>query len=198
MQSQGKRPTLGEMMLQHVIVFLICVVFPGGVTLMAPVTWLTFHRSGDSVQCSTRTCVYFVVPFKMQHVKHVIAISDRERKGGKRRQREYGRETNHYVHVDGEGFLQVQGVGEEFLEVGVSPASLDNVVGKSNDFLKSTQDSMTIFAVANWKFGALMGGVLTSFTLMYVVGYTLALLKFILTLVKNAVFGADSYRDLQS
>ncbi len=187
MQISGKRPKLSELLLQHVIVFLICVAFPGATTMMAPSTWLTFQRgevgvSGESgVTCTARTCVFFVVPFKVQRVQQVTEVTFRERAGGIERQRKYGRDTNKYVHVDGEGFLRIQGTGEEFAEVSVSPASIENVANKANDFVKSNQTgSTTIFAIANWKFGGLMGGVLTMFTLLYVVGYSLSLVKLIL------------------
>lgn len=188
MQTYGDRPTLGGMLLQHVIVFLICVVFPGGVTLMAPATWLTFERNEDGVRCTTRTCVFFVVPFKIQEVDRVTGIGKRERAGRTERQREFGRTTNKTVEVDGEGFLEIHGVGDKQVEVSVSPASLESVVGKSNDFLTSTkQGSKTIFAIANWKFGGLMGGILTLFTLLYVVGYTLGFLKWILVGLKKTL-----------
>ena len=192
MHAQGDRPTLGGLLLQHVIVFLICIVFPGGVTMMAPASWLTFERSESGVQCTTRTCVFFVVPFKTQHVNQVTEISHRERAGRTERKREFGRTTTKVVHVDGEGFLQIHGVGDQLAEVNVSPASLANVVQKSNDFLSSTQEgSSTIFTIANWKFGALMGGVLTSFTVLYVVGYSLGFLKWIVTSLKRTLFSSS-------
>ena len=122
----------------------------------------------------------FVVPFKIQHVEQVTSISDRERSGRTERERRYGRTTNKIVHVDGEGFLQIHGVGEQLVEVSVSPVSLEGVMGKSSEFMNSTKEgSTTIFAIANWKFGALMGGLLTCFTVLYVVGYTLGFLKWI-------------------
>ncbi len=180
MQAHGTRPTSGGILLQHVIVFLICVVFPGGVTLMAPATWLTFERSGETVRCTTRTCMFFFVPFKIQHVDQVIGISDRERAGKTMKERKYGRDTHKIVHVDGEGFLQIHGMGDQLVEISVSPASLESVVGRSNEFLSSTQKgSKTMFAIANWKFGGLMGGGLTTFTILYVVGYSLGLLKYL-------------------
>lgn len=188
LQTPGHCPKSGEMVLQHVIAFLICVVFPGLVTVVAPASWLTFQRSGDVVSCTTRTCVFFVVPFKIQHVNQVTSIEHRERAEQTRRQREHGRETNKYVHVDGEGFLQILGTNDQKAEVSVSPASLESIVEKSRDFLDSPdRDSTTIFAIANWKFGALMGGVLTSFTVLYVVGYTLSLLNMIFRGAKRIV-----------
>lgn len=193
MQTRGNRPTLGGMLLQHLIVFLICVVFPGVVTMMAPATWLTFERGEEVVSCKTRTCMFFVVPFKVQHVDQVTGISDRERAGRTKQQREFGRTTQKTVHVDGEGFLEIHGVGDQLIEVSVSPASLENVVGKANDFLRSTKEgSTTLFAIANWKFGALMGGILTLFTVLYVIGYTLGFLKWILTGLKRATSSSTS------
>ncbi len=182
----GNRPTLGARFLQHLIVFLICGVFPGGVTLMAPATWLSFQRNDEGVSCKTRTCMFFIVPFKVQHVDQVTAILHRERAGKTERQREFGRATNKTVEVDGEGFLQIHGPDNQLIEVSVSPASLESVVAKSNEFLTSTRDrSKTIFAIANWKFGGLMGGVLTMFTVLYVVGYTLGFFKWTLGGLKS-------------
>lgn len=190
MPISGKRPKLGEMLLQHVIVFLICVVFPGATTLMAPSTWLTFQRGEAGVNCTARTCMFFVVPFKVQRVQQVAEVTFSEREGGIKRQRKYGRDTNKYVHVDGEGFLRIQGTGEQFAEVSVSPASIENVAGKANDFVKSNQaGSTTIFAIANWKFGGLMGGVLSMFTLLYVVGYSLSLVKLVLVRFRSLLAG---------
>jgi hypothetical protein len=180
LQSAKTRSTLSGFLLQHVIVFLICVAFPALVTSMAPATWITFERSGENVRCTTRTCVYFVVPLQTQQLNQVIEIGKFEQNGYSKRERIYRRTTGKKIHVDGQGFLQIYGNDDQQIEVQVSPVSLDGVISKSNAFLNSnTQASTTIFAIANWKFGALMGGILTSFTLLYVVGYTLGLLKFV-------------------
>lgn len=186
MATPETRPTLGGMLLQHGIVFLICVVFPGLVTWMVPASWITFHRNEAGVRCKTYTCVYFVVPYRTQQVDQVTGISQREKSGRIEKQKRFGRTTNKTVNVQGEGFLHVQGVDDQDLEVSVSPASLASVVSKSEQFLASNQpSSTTIFAIANWKFGGIMGGVLTLFTLLYVVGYTLGLLKWLLIAVTN-------------
>jgi hypothetical protein len=170
LRTPRNRPKLGELLLQHLIVFLICVVFPGIVTLIIPATWIAFDRSEEGVRCKTRTCVFFVVPFKVQQLDHVTGIAQKVRSGRTEKQRKFGRTTGKTVEVQGEGVLQIQGDGDQMIEVSVSPASLDSVVSKSNDFLNSTkQGSTTIFAIANWKFGGLMGGILTSFTLLYVI-----------------------------
>lgn len=126
--------------------------------------------------------MFFVIPFKVQEVDDVKEIGHRERAGRTERKREFGRTTDKIVHVDGEGFLQIHGQDDTSIEVSVSPASLQSVADKSNRFLNSSQEvSLTIFAIANWKFGAIMGGVLTSFTALYVVGYSLGFFKLIIT-----------------
>ena len=179
-RTRNSRPSLGGFVLQHLIVFLICVVFPGLVTWVAPASWLNFVRDGERVRLTARTCMFFVVPFKVQRVDEVVGISSRERAGGTRRKREYGREKNQTVHEDGEGFLQIVGADGQQAEVSVSPASLERVVSTSQDFLNSNQaTNLTLFAVANWKFGGLMGGVLTSFTALWVVGYSLGLVNWL-------------------
>ncbi len=180
MQKYGSKPSVSGLILQHLIVFLICIVFPGVVTSVAPATWLTFTRNGETVSCKTRTCMFFVLPFKNQNISEVTKVSQRELGGGTRRERKMGRETNNTIHVDGEGFLQIHGANETQIEISVSPASLSGVEMKANDFLQDkARISTTIFAIANWKFGALMGGVLTSFTALYVVGYSIATLRWI-------------------
>jgi hypothetical protein len=196
--NHATQPTLGGMVLQHIFVFLICVVFPGLTTFVAPATWIKFERKQDEVHCTTRTCMFFVVPLKIQHVGSVTEITHRERAAGTRREQKHGRGTDKLIHVDGEGFLRIQGVGDAYAEVSVSPASLESVVSKSLDFLNSKQlRSKTIFTIANWKFGGLMGGVLTSFTALYVVGYTLGAIAGVFKFVKN-LFRAPSYEDQPS
>ena len=187
MQTNGDRPTLGAMLLQHVIVFLICIVFPGLVTGLAPATWVSFERSGTAVAATTRTCMYFLVPYKIQHIEQVSSVSSRERADSSRRERTYGSSSERVVHVDGEGFLQIHGDGAQLIEVSVSPASLASVITKSTEFLNSSQQgSNTFFVIANWKFGALMGGVLSAFTFLYVFGYTFGFLKWIYSRLKRA------------
>jgi hypothetical protein len=199
MQFYGKRPSIGETLLQHIIVFLICVVFPGVTTFMAPATWLTFERSHEKVRCTTRTCVFFVVPFKTQAITEVTNVSERKLAGSTQRERRFGRTTDKTIHVDGEGFLKIHGVGDQVVEVNVSPASLEVVVAKCNRFLISTElGSTTIFAIANWKFGAIMGGILTSFTALYVVGYSIEAMKWLLARIKNVFVSSRSSSSTQS
>ncbi len=179
MTSSRIRPTLGGLLLQHLIVFLICIVFPGLVTALAPASWIVLQRDGQAVQATMRTCVYFVVPFRVQTVDHVTAFHSREKASETRRERRYGRDTGNSVHVDGEGYLQVVGPEDSLAEVSVSPVSLPRVLDICTEFLDAQQpQSKRIFVISNWKFGGIMGGILTSFTALYVVGYSLTLAQY--------------------
>ena len=188
MSISGKMPTIGGLIGQHAIVFLICVVFPGVVTGLVPSTWISFARKGEVVHCTTRTCAFYVVPYSVQQVSDVTAIGSHERSGGTRKEMKNGRATGKKIQVDGEGFLEILGADNSKVEVKVSPASLENVVKACQDFLGNREvESKTIFAIANWKFGAIMGGILTSFTVLYVVGYSIALLQWILKSLRRVM-----------
>ena len=189
MATLGKKASFGELLLQHFIVFAFCVVFPGLVTALAPASWLTFTRPLEAdPSCTIRTCVFFVVPYKTQRVDSLTSVSSREREGGVKRERKNGRDTGNLVTVDGEGFLQLHGKGDQLTEVSVSPASLGRVLKQAEDFMNSeASGSRTIFVIANWKFGAIMGGILTSFTLLWVIGYTFAFIKWICITVFRAI-----------
>lgn len=175
-----KNLTWKEFLLEQIILFAGCVLFPGLVTFIAPASWITFKRSDASVNCTAKTCVFFIVPFRTQQVDHVQEISKRSKEARTERKRQAGRTTTETVHVDGEGFLQVIGRNDQIMEVSVSPASLERVLSKANAFINaSNPDKTTLFVIANWKFGAIMGGILTSFTALYVIGFSLEFCRLI-------------------
>jgi hypothetical protein len=181
---------LGEMLLYHMSVFMLCVAIPASMTMAIPATWLTFERNDEDIRCTTRTCMFFVVPFNIQRVDQVTEIGQRKRAGGFRKNSFSKSGTTHF---DGKGFLQIHGAGDQLVEISVSPASLDSVAAKANDFLSSTKESSaTIFAIANWKTGGLIGGILSLVTLRYVVGYTLGFLKWIITGTRRIITGPDN------
>ncbi len=151
-----------------------------------PATWISLERSGADVHCTTRTCVYFVVPFKTQRVEKVTEIKQHEKAGENKQQMKQGRTTGSYVHVDGQGFVEILGKEQQKAEVSVTPASLEKVVAKLNHFLEANEGkTTTIFAIANWKFGGIMGGVLTMFTLLFVVGYSASFVKLLFRFFKR-------------
>ncbi len=179
MAQFGKRPSAGEMLLQHLIVFAVCIVFPGLTTFFLPASWLFFTRTENGVECTARTCVYFVVPYNAQHIDRVQAIHSQETSASTRQIRKGGRATNDVVHVDGKGVLEIVGPDQKQIEVSVSPASLESAVEKCKNFLNdSSAKSTTVFVIANWKFGGIMGGVLTCFTALYVVSYSIAVISY--------------------
>lgn len=191
LNNNANRPTMVVLILEHIIAFLFFIVFPGFVTLLAPASWLSIECKQEKVSFTAKTCIFFVIPFKTQHIDEVSNISEFERPSGTRKINKVGKDK--VVHVDGEGFLRVHGVGDQYAEVSVSPASLNGVVSKCQDILNNKKDvKTTFFTIANWKFGFLMGGILTLFTVLYVVGYSYGAIKLVFTVLGKIIKGNKS------
>lgn len=186
--AQKSKTTLLGWLGQQFIAFFFCVGFPGLVTAIAPASWLSFQRDGERVTATAKTCVFFVIPYRVQHVEYVAGVSDRIQFGGTSTTRRNGRTET--TKADDEGFLQIKGGGESSAEVSVSPYSLKDVVERAGQFLEDpTQRELNLFVIANWKFGLIMGGFLSLFTVLYVVGVAMS--------VFNAVWkGLETLRSL--
>src|SRR5690348_9615477 len=94
-----------DLIFGHVIAFVGCVAFPGFVTAVAPVSWISFHRSGDRVVAHTRICFFFVIPYSSKTVDPVVGIGDRINPGTVTRSRTTSRTTR----SEDEGFLVIHG-----------------------------------------------------------------------------------------
>lgn len=161
---------LGKVIAQ-LVAWLVCVVVPGVITGIAPVTWIKFQRQGDHVTARADVCLFFIIPYRTLAVDPVISFGDRTKSGSVSRYRRSGT-TDKYVQGESEGFLLIQGP-HSGAEVPVTPADLPSVVKKSQAFLKDPQATeLKLFVVSNWKFGVLFGGLASSLTVLYVFGVT--------------------------
>ncbi len=151
------------------IAFVFCVLFPGGVTAVAPVSWVKFQRSGDRVTARAQVCVFFVIPYKTIVVDPVEGISDRFKGGTESRERRSG-SSDRVTKSEDQGFLVIHGENQ-VAEVSVTPYNLKSVIERSEAFLKDPQATeLKLFVVANWKFGVIMGGLTSLMTVLYVFG----------------------------
>lgn len=165
----GKKPTLLGQIGAQSIAFFFCVVFPGFLTAVAPSSWVKFQRNGNRVTARAQICVFFVVPYKTLTVDPVIGIGDRFHAGSETRERRSG-QRDRVTKAEDEGFLVIQGE-DQVAEVPVTPFNLKSVVQRSEEFLKDSQSTeLKMFVVANWKFSVLFGGLMSLFTVLYVVG----------------------------
>lgn len=150
------------------IAFVVCVLIPGLVTAIAPVSWVKFQRSGDRVTARVQVCLFFVVPYKTTVVDPVSGIDNRQVSGTESRERRSGRHDR-VTKSEDEGFLVIQGV-DQTAEVSVTPVDLKSVTERSEAFLKDAQATeLKLFAVANWKFSVIAGGIATLLAAFYVV-----------------------------
>jgi hypothetical protein len=185
-QSRRQKTTLGQLLLG----FLCCVVFPAFVTAIVPASWVHFQRTGNRVSATTKTCVFFVIPWKVQHVDRVVGIDDHFIQGTLSTRRS-GESQRHQTRSEDESFLEIHGETDS-AEVPVSPFSIKGVVEKSKHFLESSDEpEMKFFVIANWKFGLLAGGLVSLLTALYLVGLLMLILQSIAALMRRAVVPAQ-------
>lgn len=163
-----RKATLLGVIGSQFIAFVVCVVIPGLLTAMVPVSWIKFERNGDRVTARAQVCLFFVVPYKTMVVDSVDGITDRQVTGSTTRQRRAG-QHDRVTKAEDEGFLVIHG-GDQTAEVSVTPHDLKSVVEKSEAFLKDQQATeLKLFVVANWKFGVIAGGLASLLAAFYVV-----------------------------
>jgi hypothetical protein len=171
---------------KKLITQLICVVLfiivPVLVTAALPATWVTLERSAEGrVSATARTCVLFVIPWRTQHVADVSEVEAKTIRSDRtvsRRSSSYTQSNRGLIHQDGEDELSVLG-REGNLTVSISPASSDAARTKVQAFLDdASQHHSWTFTIPNWKFGLGFCGPFTLFSWLYIIGSTLAILRF--------------------
>ncbi|SFI04346.1 hypothetical protein [Planctomicrobium piriforme] len=178
--AKPKKPTFGEMLLQHVIGFVGCVVFPGFVTAIAPVTWINLTRANDVVSARTDQCVFFVIPYLTRHVSPVTGVDTRVIQGEMVPDHDKSSSSQKTHRTEDEGVLVIRGP-EQQSRVMVSPVNLKQTRDSIEAFLTdSSLQSRRLAVVANWKAGIMAGVPVSLLTVLYVVGVTLAILRWML------------------
>jgi hypothetical protein len=172
---------------QKLITQLICVVLfiivPVLLTALLPASWVTLNRGADGrVSATARTCVLFFIPWRTQHVADVTeveATSLRKDRSVARRTGSLNRPDKGIIHQDGEDELSVLG-RDGNLAVSISPASSAAAKTKVQAFLgDASQHHAWVFAIGNWKFGLGFCGLFALFSWLYIIGSTLAILRFL-------------------
>lgn len=168
--------------------FVFCVLFPGFVTAIAPVSWVRFERSGELVSATTKTCVFFVIPYRTQHVSPVIGVSD-DFIAGTLSSRRPGHSGSDRTRSEDEAFLEIHGENSS-AEVPVSPINIKRVLQRSEEFLKDPRaEELRLTVIANWKFGLIAGGFVSLLTVLYVVGLVMLVFQSARKLVGFGVTG---------
>jgi hypothetical protein len=169
MATTSKKTTWRDLLFGHVIAFVGCVLFPGFVTAVAPVSWVKFERTGERVTARAQVCLFFVVPYKTITVDPVEGIGDRFIAGTETRQQRSG-QRDRITKSEDEAFLVIHGP-DKTAEVPVTPHDIKSVTERTDAFLQDPQATeLKLFVVANWKFSVIGGGLVSLLTVLYVVG----------------------------
>ncbi len=126
------KPTLGTFLLG----FVACVVVPGLVTAIAPVSYLTMERTqeeGGSIRAEARQCMFFIVPFRTQKLDNIAEVNDhviaaRSKTAEERRRTRTGRGT-----IEGEGTLILVDDNERAIHIPCLPRALQRLKRKWMD-----------------------------------------------------------------
>ena len=149
----------------HLIAFLVCVGFPGFVSLMAPVSWVKIERNGEKFSATAKVCMFFVIPFRILTVEDVRGVDSRIQQG---RSSPAGRTSHSKSDPDPEGFLVIQGNGDTKIEVPVSTSDVESVRDRVKAFLENSQGpTLRQFVAAHWTVGVVVVGFLSLMTLVY-------------------------------
>lgn len=144
---------------------------PAVVTAIAPVSYMRFEKQGDDVSFTANQCLLFCIPYKVHSIPKVKSVGNkviaaRSKTAEERRRTNSGRAT-----IEGEASLIVTGEDDQSTAVPVSPVSIKSVTERAEAFLDSPNEKpLSMFVVANWKFSLIFGGLVSLFTVMYVVG----------------------------
>lgn len=165
---------------EFVVGGMLCLGFPVILTAIAPVSWINLQRVEDHVHATTRTCVFFYVPYKTQQLTDVTSVSTTFKKGESHREKQ-GRKQR--TRSESQGTIQLHGPSSgdlegEMIAVSVSPASTKEVEAKIQAFLADPQlKELSLFTVANWKFGVIFAIPMCLLAGLFVVVSTYSILK---------------------
>lgn len=156
--------------------FCFAVVIPALVTAGLPVTWIQLERSGTGVKVTSRQCLLFVVPYKINTLFPITEIQSEVTSA--RSQRPTGRHRSNTKDTTIEGKAKLIFIGRDgkTVQALASPASIERLEKLAQEFLAAPTDTpLTLFSPANWKFSVIGGGVFTCFTVLYLIGCSIAI-----------------------
>lgn len=148
------------------------------VTAIAPVSYIQFEKQGDGVSFTARQCLLFCIPYKIHSIPRVKSIGNkviasREKTAEERRRFKSGPGT-----IEGEASLIVTGEDDRSTAVPVSPVSIKSVSERAQAFvLEPTEQPLSMFVVANWKFSLIFGGLASLLTVLYVFGIVATIIQ---------------------
>ncbi|MCB9082465.1 MAG: hypothetical protein H6555_12225 [Lewinellaceae bacterium] len=172
MTKPNKQPSLGRKIGQHGMSFFFCVILPAFITGIAPISTVQLTRTTMGVQACVSNNIFFVIPVRQRTIDPVVAVGDKYIGGQKGSAR--------LTRAEDEGYLLIEGQ-YRVERVPVSPVNLRNLQTRADDFLQNEQlPSLKLWCVANWKFSVLAGGLVSLLTLLYLVGISISVARWVI------------------
>jgi len=181
--SHGKQtptaPTIYSVMLTQMIAVLGFVVVPSLVTFIAPVTTVRMYKTADGVSADVTKYILLFVPLFRTTVERVEDIESHVTTADWNVSKEERRRGRTGVLV-ADGSVIIVGAN---LVYQVQSTPKDCMVEAKNlrQYLETKEaQSYSVTITAGWLFSYLLGGVMTGLAIIYCVGASLGLLRWIL------------------
>ena len=172
-----------QKLITQLIRIVLFIIVPVLLTAMLPASWISLERGADGrVSATARTCVLFFIPWRTQRVADATSVEAKTRVSDRSvsyRSSSNSRSSRGTVHQDGEDELSVLGLEGKF-SIPISPASSEATKAKVQAFLDDdSQRNTWMFTIPNWKFGLGFCGLFALFSWLYIIGSTLAIVRFL-------------------
>lgn len=167
---------------------IICfVIVPGLVTLVAPRSTLEFRQSGDGVDVTVQRYVFLVVPWRTQIVAHATDIRADVTETTRYKDTRENRQKDRVGHTNlATGQVAILSAGPDVI-VQAQPGLAEAIAAEFKAFAAApSQTPVRRTVYASWVLTYVLGGVMTALCALYVVGASLAALKYILKKLRAA------------
>jgi hypothetical protein len=170
-----KKKKKNDKTMAQIVGFIVCVLLPAFVTIIAPITRVTLSYDGNSISVSARWFVYCLIPYRITRLTQVTSITSDFTAGRIERS---SRSPNRRIRTENTAAL-IFSSAEEDMMIPISPVNMESARKKIEAFLAAPNpEGLRFWAVANWKFSLLMGGALSLLAGLYFVGIGMAIVKF--------------------
>jgi len=172
MSKNGRPDKPKHGLFEFVLGGLVCVGVPALMTAMAPVSWLEFTRAGDRVAVKTQTCLFFVIPYRVNELADVKKVDTTFHRGENLHKRAGDGKKG---RAEDEAGLVLHGPQEgQKVSITVSPASIKSVETRVKALLDDPQQkSLSLFTVANWKVGLIFAIPVCLLTVLFVISWSI-------------------------
>lgn len=154
---------------RYVMGFLVFVLLPAIITVVQPISRVSFKRERGRILARTHILLLFVVPFRPRAIDSVVAIDQRDIASTVVRTRG-GKDS----YTEAQGFLVIEGE-QQTIEVPVSPAKLEEVTGRARAFLSDPQATELKMTLVTSRMFSAIGAAISLLSVFWVMGVAVTL-----------------------